>query len=431
MMDKKKYLVTLMVVVLLFGAALTGCVDDDEENDVDNGEDNGVDNGLTGTETYSGEWSGSIYIEDYSGTWEFEVDFDEGTVTGWFSGDGSGDITGSVSDGVIQASGGAAFGTIEWSGDFSADGEEISGTWEVADDHVDGSGTWSGEIGEADENGDVGNGEEDQELLWNAFEFEEKVEEDGDEIGTLTEFTYVQTYSEEGSVKEFEVHTTYKGITETEITVVKYDLTDYSEEEVSFTIDAYELEHRVEVLRDDEDEGLPEWSELTVYLPSEEFDTGGEYFWIFAKAEYVDSDGRDGLWSYYLTEDMQDEQAGGDTMYAPYVENDLYNYDSWVLFGLYGFGWMWFEPLAESYFEEGSVDVTTPGGSFSYQVEETTVSLSGYTFTGYEVTCSAVTFEDSVELKGTFVPSLSVPVYLRVGDDSTSYEIELTHVAFE
>lgn len=102
---------------------------------------------LTGVETYSGEWSGSIGGESYSGVWQFEANFDDGQVEGWFEGDGSGDITGTVSGGKIDAQGGAAFGTVEWSGEFSSDGQEISGTWELAE-NLPGSGTWSGSVGE-------------------------------------------------------------------------------------------------------------------------------------------------------------------------------------------------------------------------------------------------------------------------------------------
>jgi len=91
---------------------------------------------------------------EYSGTWQFEVDFDEGEVEGWFKGDGAGDITGTVSDGIIEASGEAAFGVVYWSGEFSSDGEEVSGTWEIseeASEFGEGDGTWSGSLGELEE----------------------------------------------------------------------------------------------------------------------------------------------------------------------------------------------------------------------------------------------------------------------------------------
>ncbi len=167
--------------MLLVGLVFSGCIGtDDENNDESDNVDNDVDGNdgkMTGTANYSGTWSGSIGGESYSGTWEFDVDFDEGTVTGSFSGDGTGDITGTVSDREIQASGNAAFGTVEWSGDFTSNGEEVSGTWELAGDYAySGSGTWSGELGEI-ENGNDGDNEDNGDE--NGLPDEDQV--DGDE----------------------------------------------------------------------------------------------------------------------------------------------------------------------------------------------------------------------------------------------------------
>ncbi len=143
-MRKKIYI--LAILVLCFGLALTGCTEENGEEDENGGIDDD-ENGLTGTKDYSGVWSGTLNNDDYEGTWEFEVNFDEGTVSGWFEGDGSGDITGTVSDGVIQAEGQAGFGYVEWSGTFSSDDNDISGTWEVNENSYQiGSGTWSGSL---------------------------------------------------------------------------------------------------------------------------------------------------------------------------------------------------------------------------------------------------------------------------------------------
>jgi hypothetical protein len=112
----------------------------------------------TGENTYSGEWEGTLgthgFHKEYSGTWQFDVDFDEGEVEGWFKGDGAGDITGTVSDGIIEASGEAAYGVVLWFGEYSSNGEEISGTWEIsesASEFGEGSGTWSGYLKKSEE----------------------------------------------------------------------------------------------------------------------------------------------------------------------------------------------------------------------------------------------------------------------------------------
>lgn len=100
-----------------------------------------------GTVTYSGEWSGSIGYQEVSGEWTFHVDFEVGEVKGKFTGDGAGDISGTVSNGKIEARGMAAFGAVQWSGEFESGREEISGTWELMSVDVPGSGTWSGSVG--------------------------------------------------------------------------------------------------------------------------------------------------------------------------------------------------------------------------------------------------------------------------------------------
>ncbi len=428
----KKYFVFLVAAILIIGVGFSGCTEDNGSDG--NGDENGGEE-LSGTAIYSGNWSGSTdQMGDISGTWEFKVDFDAETVSGSFSGDTSGDISGSVSDGQLDAEGDAAFGTVEWSGDFSDDGNDVSGNWELATGG--GSGTWSGSFDrEVDENGGGST-----ETNWNAFEFDKEIEKDGENMGGLKEFTYEHTYSEDGSEKRFEIQTTYIGKTDTEITVTKIDGSTFQQEEMSINIQTYELKHQIEVLQDDENQNHPDSIEMTVYLPVEDFSTeelGGmqfdfSNFWIYAKAEYTDSDGNDALWSYYLNETMQNEMENQENYYSPYTEGDFNSYDSWVLYGLYGFGWMYFQSFTSTYdFEEGSMDVSTPEGSFSYNIEETTIELSGHTFTAYEVTSSAVTFENNVGLKGTFVPSLSVPVYLRVGDDSSYYEMEITSIVIE
>ena len=160
-MNRREYLYAGAIVSV---AAFGGCAGDDEEpaDNSGNGTEtatgteeteteagNGTDE-LTGVETYSGEWSGTIGVEDYNGVWEFETDFNSGQVEGEFYGDGRGDISGTVSGGEINAEGAAAFGTVKWSGEFSSNGQAIAGTWELAED-MPGSGEWSGSVGELPE----------------------------------------------------------------------------------------------------------------------------------------------------------------------------------------------------------------------------------------------------------------------------------------
>ncbi|MFO7792967.1 MAG: hypothetical protein R6W73_08335 [Candidatus Saliniplasma sp.] len=181
--SKKRYLVFLIAALLIIGIAFSGCTEDDE-----NGDDEDGDSGeLTGKAVYSGTWEGSSdYQDEMEGTWEYTIDFDEGSVTGWFDGDGAGDISGTVSDGEIEASGEAALGTVEWSGEFSDDGDEVSGDWEFT--NGEGSGTWTGsfdrEIDDGDENGGETGDVEEASSLEYKWEWEE-------EDGTSGTWTYM------------------------------------------------------------------------------------------------------------------------------------------------------------------------------------------------------------------------------------------------
>lgn len=138
--NKKKSFVVIVAFLLIIAIGFSGCMGNESEDD-----GNGGSGDLSGTDTYSGTWTGtSPQGAEISGTWEFDVDFDEGNVTGTFSGDASGNIEGTVSGGTVDAEGDAAMGTVTWSGEFSNDGSDVSGNWEFKD--VEGSGTWTGSI---------------------------------------------------------------------------------------------------------------------------------------------------------------------------------------------------------------------------------------------------------------------------------------------
>jgi len=209
-----------LVTVLASTGALAGCAEDDgtnanadqsggtgepEQTDGNEGTDQTGDatGDFSGVETYSGEWSGTIRGESYSGVWQFDANFDEGRVEGWFEGDGEGDITGTVSGGTIDAQGGAAFGTVEWSGEFSDGGRDISGTWELAED-LPGSGTWSGSIGKLEEGETtVQQTEEDPLPAEDAVSGDEPLERYPDAVMR----SHAQTSTNEGTLTEIEYGT--------------------------------------------------------------------------------------------------------------------------------------------------------------------------------------------------------------------------------
>lgn len=101
--------------------------------------DEGTDDTSTGGEDYSGTWTSDD--GNFEGNWEFTVD-DDGNVTGSTSGDVKTSLSGSVTEGNIEAEGTAAGGTVTWSGNISSDGS-ASGTWKLPAKNL--TGTWEGE----------------------------------------------------------------------------------------------------------------------------------------------------------------------------------------------------------------------------------------------------------------------------------------------
>jgi len=297
---------------------------------------------------------------------------------------------------------------------------------------------------------------------WNAYDFESEVDVEGeavqsfladndDENKTLQEFTYNHTFvDEDGQYMNFTIETSYEGVSQTEITVLKYDMSDDdpTEPDVKTTnIPTYELEHHIDVEIED-DENHPDWIDMKVHIPVENFSTeevgtptGYEdvsNFWIYSKVEFTDANDNKGLFSYHLTEEWKEEMdEDNDIFYAPYVEDDFddTDYDEWVLYGIYGHCWSWFQPFAEdTAIEEGTYTIEIGEEDFSYYIENTTVELSGYKFDGFHIGSNDIIFgEEDVHLKGTFVPSLPVPVYLRAGQDGgdSSYTMELTEIVLE
>jgi len=297
--------------------------------------------------------------------------------------------------------------------------------------------------------------EEEEGDTWNAYDFESEIDIEGeaiqsflaandDENKTLQEFTYDHTFvDEDGQHMNFTIETTYKGISDTEITVIRYDLSDPmnpEETKETDTIQTYELEHTIYVDIEG-DETHPDEIYMTVHIPvgnfsTEEVETPAGYddysnFWIYSKVEFTDTNDNEGLFSYHLTDDWEDEhEEDNDIYYVPYTEDDFddTDYDEWVLYGVYGHCWSWFQPFDEDHgLEERDYDLH----GYTFSVEEDTFDISEYTLEGFTIKCEDITFgEEDLHLEGSFVPSLPIPVYLRAGqeDGETSYTMELTDI---
>ena len=160
------------------------------------------------------------------------------------------------------------------------------------------------------------------------------------------------------------------------------------------------------------------------------------YFGIYPKAEYADSDGNSATWGYYLTQAMQDEvnnpPSGESILYVPYTEGDFYGYDTFILDGLYGWGWFWFDAYAvggQQYLEEGNWSYSYGGVTYTYSCTSVVESIGSYSFTAWEIDISWTEQGVTTEYKADFSPSLPLPIYLKAGTGNSYWEYQLTDLA--
>jgi hypothetical protein len=269
---------------------------------------------------------------------------------------------------------------------------------------------------------------------WAAYVFGQDVSPSSGGSGSVESFTIEETLTEEGEIRKFEIEGTYEGKGQVEAKTLRMEVGTGDQTTASASVECHEVKHRVTVLRDDTQGDLPDWADITVWIPTGEFEATVQYFWIYPKSSYVDSDGNAGEWSYYLTDEMQEEVQSATALYFPYEEGDFYGYDGWMLQGLYGWGYTWFAAFAtggDEYLEEGSWSI----GGYSYSSDAVTRSVGDYTFDAWEVSVSWSAGGDSGGYSAVFSAGLPMPIYLKVGEfggDSADYfEYELTDLVLD
>jgi hypothetical protein len=256
-----------------------------------------------------------------------------------------------------------------------------------------------GDDGDDDENGDNGNGNGDNGTAeqWAAYAFD-----------NIASFTIEQTSDGEEVVIEGQYVRTETAAIKTERT----DISTFETDTITTDLECYVVDHTITV---DSTE-----SEATLWIPTGGFDVSTTYFWIYPMAEYVDEYGNPGVWSYYVTEAMLDDE---DYLYLPYTEGDAYGWEVWA-YGLYGWAWTWFGAYAvdgEEYLEEFDFDLA----GIHYSCDNTTVEVSGYELDAWTITMSV---SGEGEYICTVSPDIGLPIYLKVGDSGDFYEYELTQL---
>ena len=285
-----------------------------------------------------------------------------------------------------------------------------------------------GDNGDKDNNGN-GNGNGDgngaETAQWAAYAFDETVEPKSGGSGEIGSFTIESVYSEDGKAREFKIEGTYLGQETVQIATQKMVIVaspySYTTANVTTSLECYKVKHHVTVVKDETGDTHPAWADITLWIPTGDLETTTLYFWIYPKATYIDSNGDQGEWSYYLTEAMQNEQqnppAGQTITYLPVAEGDFYGYDDYTFFGLYGWGWFWFQGFAEGGQQQLKVGSWT-GGGCSYSCTKGDKTIGSYAFSAWTLDASCTGQGYSGGYKGTFSRGLPLPIYLKVGSTS-------------
>ena len=299
----------------------------------------------------------------------------------------------------------------------------------------------SGNGGEENGNGDGdGNGTEAEQ--WAAYAFDQTVTPASGGTGKIETFTIDSTYSEDGKIRQFEIEGTYLGKETTQVETAKMVVNQSTYEVVNTTVstslECYKVKHHITVVQDETGADHPAWAEITVWIPTDSLETTTQYFWIYPKATYVDSDENSGEWSYFLTDamqsEMQDPPAGTTVLYTPIVEGEFYGYDEWTFYGLYGWAWIWFGAFAEGGQQELTVG-SWSSGLYSYTCTKDTESIGSYSFSAWTVEASWTYEGETAGYKGVFSHDLPLPIYLKVGSTSEGssnyFEYTLTDVQLQ
>ncbi len=276
-----------------------------------------------------------------------------------------------------------------------------------------------------------GNGNNTETAQWAAYAFDETVKPVSGGTGKIKSFTIESVYNDEGKAREFKIEGTYLGKETTQIATQKMVTTStppyITTTNVTTSLECYKVKHRVTVIKDETGDTHPDWADITLWIPTGDLKTTATYFWIYPKATYVDSDGHEGEWSYYLTEAMQNEMqnppAGQTISYLPVMEGEFHGYDNWTFYGLYGWGWFWFKGFAEGGQQQLKVASWAYGGC-NYACTKGDKTIGNYTFSAWtlDVSCSGQGYSGGY--KGIFSHDLPLPVYLKVassGEGSSNY----------
>jgi len=283
---------------------------------------------------------------------------------------------------------------------------------------------------------------------WYAYDYEHAAKPAAGGSGKVRSFTMVETVTAGSLVEEFNIEAVYLGVSD-EIIKVNKTVTDEKTKVENTTtqsvaVKCFKIWHACTVVRDDNDHGYPASANITLWIPvSGPVNLTAGYLderpW--ARSEYSDSDGKSGLYSYYLTDDMRTEEAENRSYldYSPYIEGDdggdmtasvfmsLFS-SSWDIFKIYAVG-------GGQVIKVGSTKMDIAGFSSTYSIARVTKTVGSYRFTAYEIVLRVKTSFSTTESRIIISPDLAIPIYVKmaasVGTAGSVTEFSLNRLSLE
>lgn len=230
------------------------------------------------------------------------------------------------------------------------------------------------------DNNTNGNGNGNTETAqWAAYQLADTVAPSSGASGKIQSFTYICTITTDGEVQQYKIEGANEGMEA---------VTDNGT-----SVTCYKVKHRVTVMKDDTGADHPDWSEMTIWIPTSLKSSDTQ---VFIKGAYVDSDGHQGAWS---------RSAASADFY-------MYQY-YWTFYALYGWGWGYFNAFAE-----GGTQHLAAGswgaGMYHYDVSKGSQTIGGYTFSTMTVEATWTAGGSTASRQGVFSPGLPLPIHLRV-----------------
>ncbi len=276
---------------------------------------------------------------------------------------------------------------------------------------------------------------------WRAYDFDSVLTTDLGEAGVLRSFTVDVAVDSETGASRLHVEGAYVGRevvqTTTRISGGGSGSSNGQSGTVTTTVECFEVKHHIVNVNDRGQRTDDAWVDVTVWIPTDNVQLSGTDFGACCRAEYVDSEGDNGTWSYHVEQAMIDEANAasppGSLSYEPWTEGSFHGIEQSVVRTLYALPLGTFEdyargghrPLEEmhGYSERG------PQGAMTLDCFPVTRIMGNCSLTSYEVTMTiTATNGRSLVAKGSFAAQLPLPYLYSL--EASGLSIALTMETF-